>query len=327
MHILISGAEQPQPAHYHVLRQYSTNVRDLPRDGASREPLVWDLRDLVLEGETSPVKADTVQRWLDLVYCRVDAARRVRRITDLDEARPLLTFADAVGASQVLIDDIGRRLADNPDLSFAVKAGEGQQQLTVKLALSSLYYIHAGVEALWISCLPSERVVCRAQDFAPHVAAFPSAVCSALESWLHLAGRLRMVPLCRALMGFVKLQRIPAELSIVLPAFSSIFSRRVLECMPRELLYEALVRDSLIDNPAGVAVEAEAAVVTVCTTAAASWFCKTVDQTLEDASLYGELLTYGSTSNIIHTTVGGPAPGLAPGMVKDIMAKAFQDPE
>ncbi len=323
MHIIVAAQSQPLVAHYSVLRQFSTCVRDLPRISERGEPIVWDLQQLVLEGDSAPVSAEVVQRWLDLVYSRVDAARRVRRITDLDEARPLLSFADAIGASQVLIDDIGRRLADNPDLSFAVKAGEGQQQLTVKLALGSVHYIRGTDKALCSCGNPSAKVISEGQEFAPHAPAFPSAVCSALESWLHLAGRLGMVPLCRALLDFIKAQLIASAVSLVLPAYDRIFSRRVLECMPRELLYEALVRDGLTDRPAEVKVEAKGATVTFTSPVAAIWMAKAVGEA-QSMDLEGRIMTAGF-AQYVHTVMGGPAPGAAPGIVKGIMAKALQD--
>ncbi len=271
MHILVAGEEQPLLAHYHILRHCSTCVRDLPRNA---DPVVWDLQKLILEGETNPVSAEVVQRWLDMVYARLDAGRRMRRINELDEARPLLAFADACGTSQVVIDDLGRRLLDNPDLSMSISVGEGPQRLTAKLALRDTTYYSSAGEGLVKVQAGGPRVMIQPEDFAPHAPAFPAAVCAALECWLHLAGRLGMVPLCRALLAFIKTQLVSGGSAVVFDAFPSIYSRRVFDCMPRELLYEALVRDGLMDTPSEVTVEGQGVKVALYSPLAAAFFCR-----------------------------------------------------
>ncbi len=345
IHILVAGREQPLCAHFSVLRQFSSCVRDLPRNEDG--PVVWDLQQLVLEDESSPVSAEVVQLWLDAVYCRVDAARRAPQVEDLDDARPLLIFADACGSSQVVIDEIGRCLLDSPDLTFTVTAEGGQlqpeeeeededeqpdeqqqpeQPLSVKLLLrNAVYYIHPTQKNL---CIMKEGLQSRlavAEDFTPHAAAFPSAVCSALESWLHLAGRLRMVPLCRALMDFIKTQVVVSTASVLWPAFHSIYSRRVLDCMPRELLLEALVRDSLQDRPAAVKVETKGATVTLSGPAAAAFFQKHAG-TVEHMDLENKLLSGFGTSIPIHSVVGGIPLEIAPALVKHIVTSAMTEP-
>ncbi len=328
MHILVAGQEQPLLAHYQLLRHCATCVRDLPRTADSGDPLVWDLRNLVLEGETSPVSAEVVQRWLDLVYSRLDAGRRVRRINDLDEARPLLVFADACGTSQVVIDDIGRRLLDNPDLGMTVSVGEGPQRLAVKLALRGTSYLFDSGGGLCRLQAGAVVPVISSEQFAPHASAsaFPSAVCSALESWLHLAGRLRMVPLCRMLLDSLKEQLFAGTTSPVWPAFSSIFSLRVLECMPRELLFEALVRDSLQDRPAGVRVEAEGAKVTLDSPLTAAFFNKPLNAT-ESMNLGGTLACLGSLQVPMHVVLGGVRRSATSRVVQDVIRKACEEAE
>lgn len=279
MHILVAGEGQPLVAHYDVLRHCSVCVRDLPRTADTPEPVVWDLQELVLEGESSPVSAEVVQRWLDLVYSRLDAGRRVRRISDLDEARPLLAFADACGTSQVVIDDLGRRLLDNPDLGLSVVVGEGAQRLAVKLALRDVTYCASATAGLRKVGAGRVSEVVQTGDFAPHAYAFSVAVCTALESWLHLAGRLGMVPLCRALINFIKAQLVIGTSSVVFNAFPSIYSRRVFDCMPRELLFEALLRDGLMDTHSEVVVEGEGIKMTLNSPLAAAWFCRPVGAT------------------------------------------------
>ncbi len=185
MHILVAGVGQPRMAHYQVLRHYSTCVRDLPRTADTAVPVVWDLQKLVLEGENSLVSAEVVQRWLDFVYGRLDAGRRARRFNDLDEARPLLAFADACGTSQAVLDDIGRRLLDNPDLGVNVSVGEGPQRVTVKLGLLDVTNYSPSRQKLCRVDAHGLSTVIEADTFTPHADAFPAAVCSTLESWLH----------------------------------------------------------------------------------------------------------------------------------------------
>lgn len=180
--IVVAGREQPLCAQFSVLRQFSTCVRDLPRN--ADEPAVWDLQQLVLEGDSGPVSAEVVELWLDAIYCRVDAARRAPPIGDLNNARALLIFADACGTSE-----IERYLTGKTDLSLAVTCGQGQQQLTVSLLLrNAVYYIHSEDKDLCFLRDGQRTEVVGAQQFAPHALAFRSAVCGAVESWLHLSG-------------------------------------------------------------------------------------------------------------------------------------------
>ncbi len=327
MRIIVASRDEPLLAHYHVLRQLSTCVRDLPRAANSGDPLVWDLRNLVLEGEVSPVSAEVVQRWLDLVYSRLDAGRRVRRINELDGARPLLAFADACGTSQVIIDEIGRRLLENPDLGMDVSVGEGPQRLTVRLGLRDETFYASAAHGL--SKVHAGRVenVIDAGTYAPHASAFPTALCYALESWLHLAGRLGMVPLCRALVDFIKAQLVVGTASPAWLAISSIFSRRVLEFMPRELLYEALVRDSLLVRPAGVKVEGKGVKVTLNSPLAAAWFIKPLGAT-ESMELDGTALRSAQGTHApVHVVLGGVVQSAAARIVEEVVQKACEEAE
>ena len=88
---------------------------------------------------------------------------------------------------------------------------------------------------------------------APHSAALPGAVAAALEGWLYLAGRLGLVALVRLLLDFYKAQLMSSGLSIVCGTAAKVYSRRVLECMPHELLVEGFVRDSLWSSQLGQA--------------------------------------------------------------------------
>ncbi len=135
-----------------------------------------------------------------------------------------------------------------------------------------------------------------------------------------------MVPLCRALMDFVKAQMLASDQSLILPAFSSIFSRRVFDCMPRELLLESLVRDSLQGQPGQVHVKAKGANVTLGTPTAASWFGKRMGAT-ESMELGGGLLRLGACNARANVLLGGPPLGTVPCFVRDVSAKVFEEAE
>ncbi len=334
VHIVVADREEPLLAHYHVLSLFSTCVRDLPRESGSNI-VTWNLKQLVLESDSRPVTAEVVQSWLDAVYRRVDAARRVRRVADLDDARPLLLFADACGTSKVVLDDLGRSLVDNPDLSLNVTVRrepqqpapeQQQQQLTVKLAVRGTLYACVGEELSSLQAGKQRATAVAAPEFGPHAAAFPAAACSTLESWLHLAGRLRLVPLCRVLIDFIKAQLLPRTLSILLPAFDRIYSRRVLECLPRELLYEAMVRDSLLHRPASIQLEAEEVEVTLSEPLTAAWYHRAVgateSMTLSQISLRQR---NGGAWAPVHMVLGGPTPSQAVDLVKSTMAKVVDE--
>lgn len=334
IHIAVADREEPLLAHRHVLSLFSTCVRDLPRESPGSTFVAWDLKQLVLEGDSRPVTAGVVQSWLDTVYSRVDAARRARRVADLDDARPLLLFADACGTSQVVLDDLQRRLVDNPALSLTVTVGDAgqseqqEQQLAVKLALRNVVYFCQGdVLGSKEGSNTSWTTVLAVPEFGPHASSFSAAACSALERWLHLAGRLRLVQLCRALVDFIKAQLLPGGLSILLPAFDRIYSRRVLECMPRELLYEAMVRDSLLHRPAAMRLEAKEVEVTFSDQLAATWYAKAagVKESMTMSVALGLRQKGDGASADLHVVLGGPGADEAVEWLERTMAKVIDE--
>eukprot|EP00198_Chlamydomonas_reinhardtii_P003142 XP_001692478.1 predicted protein of CSG family [Chlamydomonas reinhardtii] len=235
---------------------------------------VWDLRNLVLEGESRPVSGDVVQRWLDLVYSHVDHGRRLEVLTDMEHARSLLLFADAIGSSSLSLETLCRRLLETPGLHVRVPLEQNTHVPWLELVLMGrMYYVLQPrslefVDVPYTACViidPGISEACRAS--------LPGAVAAALEGWLYLAGRLRLVPLARTLIDFVKLQLVPAGLSILGPAVAQVYSPRVLQCLPPELLVEGFLRDAVGDLPSRVQLQANGPVTLGCASAAAAaWY-------------------------------------------------------
>ncbi|KAG2437086.1 hypothetical protein HYH02_011345 [Chlamydomonas schloesseri] len=235
---------------------------------------VWDLRNLVLEGESRPVSGDVVQRWLDLVYSHVDHGRRLEVLPDLEHARPLLLFADAVGSSSLALETLCRRLLETPGLHLRVPLEQNPHVPSLELALAGkMYYVLSPRSLEFVDVPYTACVIIDAGISDACRAALPGAVAAAVEGWLYLAGRLRLAPLARALIDFVKLQLVPAGLSILCPAVAQVYSPRVLQCLPPELLVEGFLRDAVGDLPSRVQLQAEGPVTLGCASAvAAAWY-------------------------------------------------------
>ncbi|KAG2429844.1 hypothetical protein HXX76_010626 [Chlamydomonas incerta] len=235
---------------------------------------VWDLRNLVLEGDSRPVSGDVVQRWLDLVYSHVDHGRQLALQPDMEQARPLLLFADAIGSSSLALETLCRRLLETPGLHLRVPLEQNTHVPWLELALAGrMYYVLQPrsleyVDVPYTACViidPGISDACRG--------ALPASVAAALEGWLYLAGRLRLAPLARLLIDFVKLQLVPAGLSILGPAVAQVYSPRVLQCLPPELLVEGFLRDAVGDLPSRVQLQAQGPVTLGCASAvAAAWY-------------------------------------------------------
>ncbi|KAG2483334.1 hypothetical protein HYH03_017782 [Edaphochlamys debaryana] len=268
IHILTADRQEPLLAHLQVLMLFSKLARGLPlsTDGS---PTRWDLRGLVLEGESEPVAAAVVERWLDAMYAQVDKHRRLRLPSTLAEARPLLLLADALDTTAIVVEGMGWALAEQPDLALTVAVGELKVDLQLK---GRLHFDNEGSLIALQQPTGKRSVLVAKEAFEPHAAAFPSAVARELESWLHLAGRLNLVPLARALMGFVKAELMPFGLSILRGSVSSVFSPRVLQFMPRELLLEGFVRDALLERPTQAAIKADEVEVTMSTPLLSAWY-------------------------------------------------------
>ncbi|KAG2494314.1 hypothetical protein HYH03_007667 [Edaphochlamys debaryana] len=330
LHILVAGREEPLPAHRRVLSLFSGVVDGLPSN-TDGSPTPWDLRGLVLEGESGPVASAVVERWLDAVYhfSRVDASRRPQLPSTLAEARPLLLLADAVGTAQGLMDSLGGALADRPDLALTVAVGDLKVDLQLK---GRIHFITQGDLCYMTSreTAPAYGHVLVAKEaFQPHKAAFPSAVALELESWLHLAGRLNLVPLARALMGFVKAELTGSACSILHSTISTVISPRVFQFMPRELMFEAFARDMLMDRPAYINVMVPEVQVTATTPLAAAYFNMLVGSTAKGTAVLGKdarvLVGVEGAMALVTTTVGGLAPDVCAKLVKEAVAAALED--
>jgi hypothetical protein len=261
--LLIQVADRPQPftAHWDLLRLYSIVVADLPRAGDGNATL-WNLANLVLEGEAVPVKMEVVKQWLDLIYSHVDSSRKLklRPFKKLDDARPLLIFADAVGTCDAAMALLcGAVLADKQGLQLEVPLGQTGVKVEISLPRGRIYRATQGDGLVYVDAArPCERVVVvRPAVFRPHVAAFITNLQQQLEAWLHLAGRLQLDPLVRRLIGFIKEQLVLAGESVVGSAMDVVYSPRVIQCMPRAVLYEGFLRDALLHRTHEVQISAE----------------------------------------------------------------------
>ncbi|KAG2483336.1 hypothetical protein HYH03_017784 [Edaphochlamys debaryana] len=330
LHILVAGREEPLLAHRRVLSLFSGVVDGLPSN-TDGSPTPWDLRGLVLEGESEPVAAAVVECWLDAAYSRVDASRKLPAPATLAEARPLLLFADAVDTTQAVLQALGRALAERPDLALTVAVGELKVDVQLK---GRMHYI--AEEALEYGLEPSGSrpgswcTLVAKEAFQPHAEAFPSAVARELESWLHLAGRLNLVPLARLLTSFIKVHIMPNVRSILLPSICSVFSPRVLQFMPRELLLEAYVRDTLVERPAQTSLSASELTLTAASPISSTWFGKPLNSTLKAkvesmADGCSKVIINDSTDIPLHATLGGPARGVCARVVEEVVAKALED--
>ncbi|KAG2482362.1 hypothetical protein HYH03_018712 [Edaphochlamys debaryana] len=329
LHILVAGREEPLPAHRRVLSLFSGVVDGLPSN-TDGSPTPWDLRGLVLDGESEPVAAAVVERWLDAVYSRLDVSRQLPAPATLEEARPLLLLADAVDTSPAVLQALGGALAERPDLALTVAVGE------LKLDLQLKGRLHCIVTGALEYCLEptgsssgSWHMLVAKETFDQHKDAFPSAVARELESWLHLAGRLNLVPLARALMGVVKAQLAPNTLSLLQSSVGSVFSPRVLHFMPRELMFEGFVRDALVERPAQVNILSGDVSIVMASPLAAAWYGKPLGSTAQGkAELHPDgraTPKIGNGGVAVTAFMGGPNPEACAKLVEEAVAKALEE--
>ncbi|KAG2494311.1 hypothetical protein HYH03_007664 [Edaphochlamys debaryana] len=327
IHILTADRQEPLPAHREVVGLFSSVARGLPCD-TDGSPTPWDLRGLVLEGESEPVAAAVVERWLDAVYARVDVSRRLPAPASLAETRPLLLLADAVDTRPAVLQALGQALADRADLALTVAVGELKVDLQLKGRLHCI--LGGALACLQLSGLIGSATTLVAKEaYEPHAAAFPSAVARELESWLHLAGRLNLVPLARALVGFVKAELTANNLSILYPSVGSVFSPRVLQFMPRELLLEGFVLNTLLERPALVGIANEELSVKFHTPLAAACFGQSLETIIQGKAAYTaggrSVLTVGSATLAATITLGGPSHEECAAPAKQAVAAALED--
>ncbi|KAG2433175.1 hypothetical protein HYH02_012718 [Chlamydomonas schloesseri] len=341
--IKIADSYQPIEAHLVVLLPCSKLVRDLPRTSSGAGKTSWDLSQLVLEGQSSPVTSAVVRQWLDLVYSRVDVARQVPTFTSLSAAaRSLLLFADAVGTSTAVMRALCEPLTSQPGLKLPVvvagtvggdvaggAAGGGGAAPLLELELElrdKLYYLleTGDLRSLDVPYSGSNQAVVEAGRLAPYKAALPGAVAAALEGWLYLAGRLRLVPLVRLLLDFFQVHLLPnARASpIFLGATPQVFTRRVLECMPQEVMWEGFVSDRLwapqlgqADVPAGKGLS-----LTMRSPHAATWFGLGPNMQLtSDVTSGPNEVNLSGNENVLRVSVGGLTPAQHQAAVREVM--------
>ncbi|KXZ44704.1 hypothetical protein GPECTOR_63g31 [Gonium pectorale] len=325
LRILVADREEPLLAHHRVLNLFSQCVKDLPTN-ADGGPTAWDLRQLVLEGESAPVSGDVVQRYLDLTYSRVDSERGFEAPQSLEAARPLLVFADAVGSSATILGLLEQSLLGVSDLCLHLVVNGG---LDVQLQLRERLYTLASPSGLREFKVPTDgnpaHLIPRDDPRLPtHSAAIRAAAASALEEWMYLAGRMRLLALLRVLLGFVKTQLVPWTHGIIPEerSLKRIYSPRVLQCMPHELLLEAFVRDTLTDLPSRVALEGMGVSASMATPADATYRSSLGAQpkavTLE-CSGSQTVMHMARGSITLHVRSGGPPPSACAKVVNAVL--------
>ncbi|KXZ54313.1 hypothetical protein GPECTOR_5g398 [Gonium pectorale] len=329
VHISVHGRPEPLKAHYQVLSLYSKCVKELPRpsDGA---PVVWDVSGLVPEGASVPFDAATVEAYLDLAYAHVDPQRRVHVSSIIDDTRPLLLFADAAASSPLVFEDLERALLSKDDLSLRVHVGD---EVQFNLLLRGQIYFMTTESGLVRADMENKQrlaVLTPDQLFQQHMQQIPLAVCSALEEWLYLAGRLGTVEVARLLLEFARTQLTWCEISLCLPAIGTVYSPRVLQCMPPELLYEGFLRRQLTDMPTSMGLLRPVSgkvKVTFDSPAAATVYNRQLaasDEFAIENCAVRSILTDAQRGNAlaVNMTVGGPDAGTATKIIEEVLEKA-----
>ncbi|EFJ48467.1 hypothetical protein VOLCADRAFT_90717 [Volvox carteri f. nagariensis] len=247
VHILVARATEPISAHFDVLRLYSGCAQDLPR-GEGGAPTIWNLRNLLLEGESDPVSPSVVESWLDMVYSHVDTSRRKRTFLRLQEVKPLVLFADAVCTCDAAMRELCDMLVNQTALQLDVPLGEETLQIMLQ---GRIYYVRdlEGLTSISTTDGSPSAIEAPKAVYALHAKNFTTTLGQQLESWLYLAGRLQMLPLVQLLINFIKTQLLAGCSSPLAAAVGNIYSPRVLQCMPRELLYAGFLRDTLLYRP------------------------------------------------------------------------------
>eukprot|EP00198_Chlamydomonas_reinhardtii_P003206 XP_001692542.1 predicted protein of CSG family [Chlamydomonas reinhardtii] len=268
----------------------------------------WDLSKLILEGQSSPVSSAVVLQWLDLVYSRIDRERRPPKFSSLsEELRSLLLFMDAVGTCGPVLDAFEASLTALPSLALAVTVGGGGAEgaggnaaggapggadgaggggggggeapppahIELMLCDHIYYLVDGGLGSMSIPSGARFEMV-KAQEFAPYNAYFRDAVAAALEGWLYLAGWLQLVALVRRLVQFYKGQLISTLIGVIANRTAAVFTRRVLECLPREVLVEGFLTGCMNDPAVGQVTIAGSSKLHVNLTSpeTAAWFVK-----------------------------------------------------
>lgn len=335
VHIRVADDPEVLKAHSRVLELFSSVFTNLPVQSqnvidelavghfdevlrsvsAALTVTTWDLTLLINEGG-APVTRAVVQQWLDAVYAQVDSSRSLRLTSScLNDTEPLLTFADAVGTDDVVMQSISRALVEDSDLHFRVPFEPAK---TVLVYLHDAVYYTPTVPAgtVWRSILnENHREVLDAAGMASARAldegGFPALLAKNLEVYLHLCGRLKLLSMTRLLLDFLKMQCLPSTRSVLLPTMGLALSPRVLHFMPRELLLEGFIRDALEHRSAQVELTAEKVDAVMSSPGAALWFTMMVNGSdavaLEAGASGRTVLKRGPIAIPIQAVVGGPS--------------------
>jgi hypothetical protein len=258
LNILVFGRDEPIAAHHGFLEYFSTVLRDLHAT-ASSGPTTWDLRQAVLEGDSQPVDASTVQTWLDVVCSPLYARRSAPPPPSSLEARlRLLKFADFAGTRSAMLHDIGKRVAEDPG-AFLEVAWDKQQ--TPRLMLHSWVYYTEIEECLFgmdYEKLHGDTLL--PPMAGPQIQRFQSTLSSALENALYLAARLDLPPLVRTLRDFVRRQLFDSRRSCRVLDPGAIYTPRVLQHLPFEVLRGGFLESALMDLSSSVVLTADSVV-------------------------------------------------------------------
>lgn len=148
----------------------------------------------------------------------------------------------------------------------------------------------------------------KAQEFAPYNAYFRDAVAAALEGWLYLAGWLQLVALVRRLVQFYKGQLISTLIGVIANRTAAVFTRRVLECLPREVLVEGFLTGCMNDPAVGQVTIAGSSKLHVNLTSpeTAAWFVKERGAQIEgDSPIQVDALQVGDRRLPMRVRLGG----------------------
>lgn len=202
LRIVVRDCSAPIPSHKEVLRLACSCVKNMPPGD------VWDLRTLLINGH--PVTEALVIDWLQVIYRSFDYSQpNFGSFTDTDIYN-LLSFADAVGSTLPIIEAIADLLTDADDSSGLVIAADDSTHVTMKLG----DMFHINDLELRLLRHPGVNPVLHTFSAPAELAAFRTALCSALERWLVAAYRLGLVKLQQALHAFVR------NCSAMLPPYS-----------------------------------------------------------------------------------------------------------
>ncbi|KAG2487759.1 hypothetical protein HYH03_013604 [Edaphochlamys debaryana] len=338
VHLVFNGDEVLQ-AHSRVLQLFSSAFADRPT-------VAEDVQTWLIKAEPGPVTRAVVQQWLDAIYAQVDSSRSLRLPSScLDDSLPLLIFAEAMGTTDVVMQSIGRALVEKSDLHMTVPMGppsaNGMVPVVSVNLRDTIYFVpKSGAAAGTLrGCHPNEPHVVMVLDVeamtlakAYDAGGFQALLAKALEACLHLCGRLKLRSLTRLLLDFLKLQCLPTmQFSVLLPTMSLALSPRVIDCMPRELLFEGFVRDALEHRRAQVDLTADKVDVLMASQGAATWFNLPVGSSqtasIEKSSVDGSsLLTFkrGVSALEVRAVLGGPLQQESKRLRTEIVEAAMQ---